>query len=604
MRKFKQISKFLKEFHFYNKKELAYAASSFSNKQFLLFIALILVGVISLVGIVGKVNNMFLVDVPSNGGEITEGILGSPTLINPVLAFSYADKDLTSLTYSGLMRKTPEGDLIPDLALEYPSISADGTIYTFTLKEDLKFHDGKKITIDDVIFTIDKIKDPLVKSPQKTNWDGVTITKIDDKTIEFKLHQPYISFIDNTTIGILPSHLWKKVNVNEFNLNLLNSKPVGSGPYKFKSVIKDKDGVAEKYELLRFGNFALGKPLIKKINIISYASEKELIKALQGGSIDQAGGISPENALSIDKNGYKLNTATLPRVFGIFFNSSKNKIFADQEIIKILNKALDRQEIIDKVLSGYGKIIDTPIPEKIISSKVDYKFTSATIDELNEALDKAGWKLGNDGIRVKGGSSTTVVTKKVNGKTVKQTVKTNTPEVRLSFTLTTGDAPEFKQAVAVIKDQLLKIGVEVDTRKVFETGQINQIIHARDYDALFFGQMINYESDLYSYWHSSNKNGPGLNIGMYDNKKVNSLLESVQKILKREDRLPKYEALNEEFRNSIPALMVYSPLYLYATSNRLVNLNLSNITIPSDRFSSVYLWSADTDKVYKIFIKK
>jgi peptide/nickel transport system substrate-binding protein len=356
--------------------------------------------------------------------------------------------------------------------------------------------------------------------------------------------------------------------------------------------------------LLRFGNFALGKPLIKKINIISYASEKELIKALQGGSIDQAGGISPENALSIDKNGYKLNTATLPRVFGIFFNSSKNKIFADQEIIKILNKALDRQEIIDKVLSGYGKIIDTPIPEKIISSEVDYKFTSATIDELNEALDKAGWKLGNDGIRVKGGSSTTVVTKKVNGKTVKQTVKTNTPEVRLSFTLTTGDAPEFKQAVAVIKDQLLKIGVEVDTRKVFETGQINQIIHARDYDALFFGQMINYESDLYSYWHSSNKNGPGLNIGMYDNKKVNSLLESVQKILKREDRLPKYEALNEEFRNSIPALMVYSPLYLYATSNRLVNLNLSNITIPSDRFSSVYLWSADTDKVYKIFIKK
>lgn len=604
MRKFKQISKFLKEFHFYNKRELVYAASSFSNKQFLLFIALILVGVISLVGIVGKVNNMFLVDVPSNGGEITEGILGSPTLINPVLAFSYADKDLTSLTYSGLMRKTPEGDLIPDLALEYPSISADGTIYTFTLKEDLKFHDGKKITIDDVIFTIDKIKDPLVKSPQKTNWDGVTITKIDDKTIEFKLHQPYISFIDNTTIGILPSHLWKKVNVNEFNLNLLNSKPVGSGPYKFKSVIKDKDGVAEKYELLRFGNFALGKPLIKKINIISYASEKELIKALQGGSIDQAGGISPENALSIDKNGYKLNTATLPRVFGIFFNSSKNKIFADQEIIKILNKALDRQEIIDKVLSGYGKIIDTPIPEKIISSEVDYKFTSATIDELNEALDKAGWKLGNDGIRVKGGSSTTVVTKKVNGKTVKQTVKTNTPEVRLSFTLTTGDAPEFKQAVAVIKDQLLKIGVEVDTRKVFETGQINQIIHARDYDALFFGQMINYESDLYSYWHSSNKNGPGLNIGMYDNKKVNSLLESVQKILKREDRLPKYEALNEEFRNSIPALMVYSPLYLYATSNRLVNLNLSNITIPSDRFSSVYLWSADTDKVYKIFIKK
>jgi peptide/nickel transport system substrate-binding protein len=604
MRKFKQISKFLKEFHFYNKKELAYAASSFSNRQFLLFAGLILVVVISLVGIVGKINNMFLVDIPSNGGELTEGILGSPTLVNPILAFSYADKDLTSLIYSGLMRKTPEGDLIPDLALEYPTISGDGTVYTFKLKEDLRFHDGNKITVDDIIFTIEKIKDPLVKSPHKTNWDGVTITKIDEATIEFKLHQPYISFIDNTTIGILPSHLWKKVNVNEFNLNLLNSKPVGSGPFKIRSVLKNKDGVAEKYELVRFNNFALGKPLIKKIKIISYASEKELIKALQGGSIDQAGGISPENASSVDKNGYKLNTVTLPRVFGIFFNSNKNKIFADPEIVKILNKALDRQEIIDKVLNGYGEIIDTPIPKKILPSVVDNKFTSTTIEELNESLDKLGWKLGDDGIRIKGGSTTTTVTKKVNGKTVRQTVKTNTPEVRLAFALTTGDAPEFKQAVAVIKEQLLKIGVEVDTRKVFETGQINQIIHARDYDALFFGQMISYESDLYYYWHSSNKNGPGLNIGMYDNKKVNSTLESVQKILTREDRLSKYEVLNEEFKNDIPALMIYSPLYLYATSNRLVNLNLSNITIPSDRFSSVYLWSADTDKVYKIFIRK
>ncbi len=604
MRKFKKISKFIKEFRFYNKRKLVDAASSFSNKQFSLFIGLVIIAAISLVGIVGKVNNMFLVDIPSNGGEITEGILGSPTLVNPVLAFSYADKDLTALIYSGLMRKTPEGEMIPDLAEQPPTISPDGTVYTFTLKENIKFHNGEKITADDIVFTIEKIKDPFVKSPQKTNWDNVSVTKIDEKTIEFKLSQQYISFIDNTTIGILPSHLWKKVNVNEFNLSPLNSKAIGSGPYKFKSVLKNKDGIVEKYELIRFNNFTLGKPLIKKINIIPYASEKELIKALQNGVINQAGGISPENASLVAKSGYKLNTVTLPRVFGIFFNSTKNKIFADQEVIKALNKALDRQEIVDKVLSGYGEIIDTPIPDKIIKNEVKEKFTSTTIEEINGTLEKAGWRLGDDGIRLKGGATTQTVTKKVNGKNVTQTVKTNTPEVRLSFSLTTSDTPEFKQAVSIIKEQLLKIGVEVDTKKVFESGQINQVALSRDYEALFFGQMITYESDLYSYWHSSNKNGLGLNIGMYDNKKVNSILESAQKSLVREDRLSKYEDLNIEFKNNIPALMVYSPLYLYATSNRLVNLNLSNITIPSDRFSSVHLWSADTDRVYKIFIKK
>ena len=169
MRKFKKISKFIKEFRFYNKRKLVDAASSFSNKQFSLFIGLVIIAAISLVGVVGKVNNMFLVDIPSNGGEITEGILGSPTLVNPVLAFSYADKDLTALIYSGLMRKTPEGEMIPDLAEQPPTISPDGTVYTFTLKENIKFHNGEKITADDIVFTIEKIKDPFVKSPQKTN---------------------------------------------------------------------------------------------------------------------------------------------------------------------------------------------------------------------------------------------------------------------------------------------------------------------------------------------------------------------------------------------------------------------------------------------------
>lgn len=603
MRKTKNILKFLKEFRFYKKRELTLAASSLSSKQFLLFVGLLLVAIISLVGIIGKINSMFLVDVPSNGGEITEGIVGFPTLVNPVIAFSDADKDLTSLIYSGLMRKTPDGDYIPDLA-KTMDVSGNGTVYTFTLKDGIEFHNGKDITVDDIIFTIDKIKDPLTKSPKKSSWDGVIVNKIDEKTIEFRLPQPYISFMDNTTLGILPSQLWKNVSTKEFNLSTLNSKAVGSGPFKVRKVIKNSDGLSERYELVRFNGFALGKPLIKKLNIVSFASEKELIKSFQGGSIDQAGGISPENASSILKGGNKINSVNLPRVFGIFFNSSKNKIFSDEELVKLLNKAIDRQEIVDKVLSGYGEIIDSPIPKKVLDKEISEKFTATTIEEINASLDKAGWKLGDDGIRVKGGKTTKTVTKKVNGKTVKQNVTTSSPETRLSFSLTTGDAPELKQAVSIIKEQLLKIGVEVDIKKVYETGQVNQLIHAREYEALFFGQIIYHESDLYSYWHSSQKMGPGLNIGLYDNKKVNSILESAQKIMSREDRLQKYEDLSDEFKNDIPAIMVYSPLYLYATSNNLVNLNLSNITTPSDRFLSSYLWSADTDKVYKIFIKK
>ena len=149
-----------------------------------------------------------------------------------------------------------------------------------------------------------------------------------------------------------------------------------------------------------------------------------------------------------------------------------------------------------------------------------------------------------------------------------------------------------------------KIGVEVDVSKVYETGQLNQLIRARDYEALFFGQSINHESSLYSSWHSSQRTDPGLNIAMYSNAKVDSILESIQKTLTIEDRIEKYENLAKEFNNNIPAFLIYSPKYLYTTSSKLNNMTLENITVPSDRFSSVYTWASDTDKVWKIFAKQ
>ena len=151
--------------------------------------------------------------------------------------------------------------------------------------------------------------------------------------------------------------------------------------------------------------------------------------------------------------------------------------------------------------------------------------------------------------------------------------------------------------------QLEKIGIEVDTSKVYEVGQLNQLIKERNYEALFFGQNINHESDLYSFWHSSQKVDPGLNIAMYNNKKIDNILESIQKTLSFDERIVKYNELVSEFKKEIPAVLIYSPKYLYVTSSKLNNISLDYITIPSDRFQSVYTWSVDTDKVWKIFTK-
>jgi peptide/nickel transport system substrate-binding protein len=575
---------FIKEFKIYKKENQREALASFSKKKLLIFSLAVILMFVSVILMLSKINQTFMVSVPVKGGSLTEGIIGSPTLINPVIAVSEADKDLTNVVYSGLMRKNEKDELIPDLAESF-EISEDGKNYTFIIREDSFFHNGMRVTADDVIFTIEKIKDPIVKSSRRLNWEGIIITKTDDRTIVFTLSQPYISFLNNTTIGILPSALWKNVNVNEFNLSLLNTnKAIGSGPYKIKSISKDKDGFVKKISLVRFNKFTLGKPLIKRMNFIFFTNQRDLTRSLLNHSIDQAGSINSENIINFKKDRYAIQTATLPRIFGIFFNANNNKIFNDPVFVNSLDKAINKQEIIDQVLGGYGSIIYNPIPEKLIPPNEEEAFyNNNTIQEVNEMLEKAGWILADDGIRVKQGA------------------KKEDPDLRLSFSLITGDTIELKQATLLIKEQLLKVGVEVDISKIYETGQLNQLIRAREYEALFFGQGVNNESDLYSFWHSSQRQDPGLNIANYNNKKVDNLLDVIQKTLNKEDRLEKYISLAEEFETSIPAILIYSPKYLYVTSSKFNNFSLNNITIPSDRFNSIYKWSTREDRVWKIF---
>jgi peptide/nickel transport system substrate-binding protein len=554
---------------------------------------------LSFFSMINNLNNKLVVPVPEDGGSITEGIIGTPTLINPVLAVTDADKDITALVYSGLMRKSQDGGFIPDLAESY-TVSPEGNVYTFTLKDNLTFHDGSKLSASDIVFTINQIQDPLIKSPKKTQWEGVTVQEVDPKTIVFTLKQPYISFLDNATIGILPMNIWKNITPAEFGLNNLNTKGIGTGPYMINGVETGDEGIPNVYNLSRFKKFALGAPHIKKITIKLYANEKELIQALKSGDIKQAGGISPSFATTIKARTSKIVVSTLPRTFGLFFNTSQNKIFVDNSIRNALDMGIDRQGIINQVLKSYGDPIDSPIPDILFDKSVSYTHNYITDKEKAiDILEKAGWKVGIDGIREKGAVKNITTGK---GKSQKTVQVASGPKTRLSFTLTTGDAPELVETAEIIKNNLNEIGIEVDI-KIYETGALNQIIRARNYEVLLFGQVINHESDMFAFWHSSQKTDPGLNIALYENKESDTILEQIQKIQSVSDRQKKYTQLESILQKDKPAVFIYSPEYIYATSK---NLNLPNnlrITLPGDRFNSVYTWYTESDKVWKIFIK-
>ncbi len=306
------------------------------------------------------INAGLMTQTPVRGGTLTEGIVGSVRFINPLLAISDADKDLTTLVYSGLMKKNADGTLISDLAAQY-EISDDGLTYTFVLRDDAVFHDGTQVTADDVVFTIRRAQDPTLKSPKLANWDGVDVEAVDAKTVRFTLKQPYAPFIENTTLGILPSRLWSGVTVEEMPFSNLNIDPVGTGPFEVSKVKENSSGIPTEFTLLPFDRSTRGSPYLARITVHLYPSDEAALTALEKSEIDALHSVNPAASTSIG-SGHTVHEAVLSRVFAIFFNQNKNDALADIHVRTALDTAINKSELVENVLQGYGRIIDGPVP--------------------------------------------------------------------------------------------------------------------------------------------------------------------------------------------------------------------------------------------------
>lgn len=528
-----------------------------------------------------KVNRSFLVEVPDYGGSLTEGVVGAPRFINPLLATSDTDRDLTTLIYSGLMKIDDQGKLIPDIAESY-TVSDDELNYVFTIKDNVYFHDGEKLTVDDVIYTIEKAQDPELKSPREANWVGVKVERIDDKTISFNLKQAYAPFLQNTTLGILPRHIWKDASLEEFPFSQYNIKPVGTGPYKIESIAYNDSGLPKEYHLQSFNKYALGKPFITNINIKSYSNENEVISAYKNGDIESLHSISPKQLpnLKIEKD--EILLSPLPRIFGLFFNQNVAGVFVYKEVRQALDMAADKDAIIEEVLDGYGKSINSPVPTKDIETKVAVEDIALRVEKAKELLTKNGWKQNAGGIFEK---------KEAKGST------------RLSFSISTGNAPELKEAAYLLQKQWQLIGADVEV-KIFEIGDLNQnIIKPRKYDALLFGVIVGRDMDIYPFWHSSGRVSPGLNIAMYANVKADRLLENIRKTSDEAEKQTYIDSFNAEIKNDMPAVFTYSPYFIYIVPKKVQNVNLGLLTNPGERFVDVNKWYIETNDVWEIFKK-
>lgn len=546
-----------------------------SFKEKIIFLSLIIVIAGALVFWGASIYFSLTKPVAEHGGIYTEGIIGQPLYINSLLSqTSEADADLTQLIYSRLFKYSAEGKLVGDLAESYET-SSDQKIYTVYMKKGVKWHDGEDINASDVFFTISILQDPAYKSPLRQNWQGVEIRQIDDYTLEFALKNSYFGFLDNLTVGILPKHIWENIAPEKFTLADYNLEPIGSGPYKFYDFQKDSSGNILSYELKAFENYFAGEPYISEIIFNFYPNEDSAIEAYSKKEILGMSGISPEKIsgakIAQSANIYEI---AVPRSFSVFFNQNKSVSLANDEVRLALACAVNRQEIINEVLKGKGISVHSPFLPQMKEYAGDMERCESDPEKAKEILEEKGWKLSDDGLREKDG-------------------------VKLEFEIFTTDWPELAQTADILKKQWKEIGADVKI-SVLAVSDIQQnYIRPREYDALLFGQAASFNPDPCSFWCSSQKRDPGLNLSLFDDKEVDKILEEAREISDENERIEKYRRFQEIINDKNPAVFLYSPLYLYPVNNQVKGVELKNLNAPSQRFSEINKWYIKTKRIRK-----
>ncbi|MET9342577.1 ABC transporter substrate-binding protein [Nonomuraea sp. NPDC003804] len=390
--------------------------------------------------------------------------------LDPVRGYA---PDGGSMMFDGLMSRNADLSLKPALATAAPTISADGLRAVFTLRQGVRFHDGRPLTAKDVAYTYTAVKD----SPIGGDYDAIdTVTAKDDRTVEFTLKHAYAPLAQRTTLGIVPEG------------GITAGRPVGTGPYRFVSWTP-----GDKVVMAANKDYWGGAPAISTVVVAFAADDNVRATRLAAGEFDAA--ILPPKAAARFEGVqgvtvHKVDSADYRGIMWPF----KNKVTGDRAIRKAVSLALDRQAMVDTIMAGAGKPAygpvspDTTWHEPSVTGRPTPDIAAAT-----RLLDEAGHRPGADGIRA-------------------------------SFTLMypAGDTLRKELALAVASDAK-KIGIDVRLAGL----DWDAIEPRMAEDALIMGYGSPYDPDYVNYelFHSAFAGQGFFNPGFYDNPGVDAALE-------------------------------------------------------------------------------
>jgi peptide/nickel transport system substrate-binding protein len=534
-------------------------------------LVLALVGMLAVTSVVAiATDRTDLPTDPAFGGTYVEGVAGVPQYLNPIIAATNVDEDVSRLVFSGLTRFDRDGAIVADLASTF-EVDPAGRTWTFTIRPDATWHDGAPVTADDVLYTVGLLQDNASSGPFAEAFRGVTVAALAPSIVRFTLPDAYAPFAGSTTVPLLPAHLLGRVGFADLARQPFNAKPIGTGPFKVSEVD------TRQVTLVRSDDFyrtkpARSRPYLDKIVLRFYRDGTDALGALARGEIDGTGGLSPQDAgrarslKAVDLLSLPTNDFT-----ALFLNVRSTKaIFRDRAVRQAIAAAIDRGKVLQVAVDGRGSVADEFVPSTSWAFVRDVPRVTFSASDAGAQLNAADWTdHDGDGIRDKGG-------------------------VALKFSISTSDEPARIAAARQVAEDLRNVGMQVDVRASAFAELVDRVARQRDFDALLVGITVGNDPDPYPFFHSSQMNDPGDNFAGYSTLAVDRLLEQARRTVDQGKRRELFAQVWNAIATDVPVVFLYYSDYLYAQSRGVHGFRIAPVNDPPQRFWNVEDWYVKT----------
>lgn len=500
------------------------------------------------------------------GGDFIEGVVGAPRTLNPLLNdFLPVDQQLTDLIFDGLVRYDPTSKrYVPALAQSWET-SEDGLTVIFTLKPDRFWHDGEPVTADDVLFSYQLLQEPNFPGASflPTLWQTVTIEKLDDLTVAFRLAEPYAPFLEATTRGILPQHLLEDVTAVELPNHPFNQFPIGTGPFMVDDTVNwMESGVLrllpttpETSHLLDALMFRF-YPDFDAVEAAFLAGEIHGYSTVLNHDLPQMFQQSEVQAVSNRAN----------RLAMVLFNMGEmgHEAVAEVEVRRALAQGTNRQQVIDSVLNGQALLVEGPYLSSSwafspqIVTPIQYNPISATA-----VLENQGWQLNE-------------------GQVVRQR-----DESELSLRLV--GLRQNSAVITALTEQWTELGVGLDVTLVEDGAALRQMLQEGAFDIALVDVVPTHDPDLYDFW-SQEAIVRGQNFGQWNNRRASEALENGRKLWTRAERRPYYDTFLRLYNSDMPAFSLYQYISTFVVHPDVSGVLLGVINTPRDKYATFHQW--------------